>query len=163
MHYSGINLCDTTNGDGCRVSLFVSGCTLHCKGCFNKEAWDFKYGKPFDMNEHGRLILRSLRMPFINGLSVLGGDPFEPQNIDTVTDLSKKAKLQYPEKDIWIWTGRKFNQVKDLECLKYIDVLIVNPFIERLSIHGRYYGSSNQQLLRRHGHEWVADDSEATV
>ena len=163
MNYSGLNLCDTTNGDGCRVSLFVSGCTLHCKGCFNKEAWDFNYGKPFNMDEEGRLIVATLSDPNIQGLSILGGDPFEYKNISTITSVCINAKLWYPDKDIWVWTGRKFDLIKDLPCLDYIDVLVVNPFVERLKIHGRYYGSSNQRVLRKHGHEWIADDPEVSA
>lgn len=148
MNYSGINTCDSTNGDGLRVSLFVSGCSLHCKGCFNKEAWDKNYGKEFT-EETMDTILEALRSPWIDGLSILGGDPLEDYNIPTVNYIVCLVKELYPEKTIWLWTGRKYENIKDIPLLDSVDVLITEPFIERKKCHGKYYGSSNQCVYRK--------------
>lgn len=152
MNYSGLNTCDSTNGDGLRVSLFVSGCSLHCKGCFNKESWNKNYGKEFTENTMNT-ILEALRSPWITGLSILGGDPLEPYNIPAVTYIVSLVKKLYPEKTIWMWTGRKCEQIKDLALLKHVDVLITEPFIERKKCYGKYYGSSNQCVYRRSSEE----------
>lgn len=148
MNYSGINTCDSTNGDGLRVSLFVSGCSLHCKGCFNKDAWNKNYGKEFT-EETMDTLLEALRSPWIEGLSILGGDPLEPHNVPSVSRIVTIVKGLYPEKTIWMWTGRKYEQVKDLALLKNVDVLITEPFIERKKCFGKYYGSSNQHVYKR--------------
>ena len=149
MNYSGINTCDSTNGDGLRVSLFVSGCSLHCKGCFNKDAWDKNYGKEFT-EETMDTLLEALRSPWIDGLSILGGDPLEDYNIPTVNYIVCLVKELYPEKTIWLWTGRKYENIKDIPLLDGVDVLITEPFIERKKCHGKYYGSSNQCVYRKH-------------
>ena len=148
MNYSGINTCDSTNGDGLRVSLFVSGCSLHCKGCFNKEAWDKNYGKEFTEETMDTLI-EALRSPWIAGLSILGGDPLEDYNIPTVNYIVCLVKELYPEKTIWLWTGRKYENIKDIPLLNCVDVLITEPFIEKKLCHGKYYGSSNQCVYRK--------------
>lgn len=145
MNYSGLNTCDSTNGDGLRVSLFVSGCSLHCKGCFNKDAWDKNYGKEFTEKTMDTL-LEALRSPWIDGLSILGGDPLEDYNVPTVSYIVALVKQLMPEKTIWLWTGRKYEQIKDLALLKHVDVLITEPFIERKKCNGKYYGSSNQRV-----------------
>lgn len=152
MNYSGLNTCDSTNGDGLRVSLFVSGCSLHCKGCFNKESWNKNYGKEFTDGTMDT-ILEALRSPWIDGLSILGGDPLEPYNIPAVTYIVSLVKKLYPEKTIWLWTGRKYEQIKDLALLNYVNVLITEPFIERKKCYGKYYGSSNQCVYRRSSEE----------
>ena len=148
MNYSGINTCDSTNGDGLRVSLFVSGCSLHCRGCFNKDAWDKNYGKEFTEDTMDTL-LEALRSPWIDGLSILGGDPLEDYNIPTVNYIVCLVKELYPEKTIWLWTGRKYENIKDIPLLDGVDVLITEPFIERKKCHGKYYGSSNQCVYRK--------------
>jgi anaerobic ribonucleoside-triphosphate reductase activating protein len=148
MNYSGINTCDSTNGDGVRVSLFVSGCSLHCKGCFNKDAWNKNYGKEFT-DDTMNILLEALRSPWIDGLSILGGDPLEDYNIPTVNYIVCLVKKLYPEKTIWLWTGRKYEKIKDIPLLDYVDVLITEPFIERKKCHGKYYGSSNQCVYRK--------------
>lgn len=159
MRYSGLNLCDTANGEGVRVSLFVSGCSLHCKGCFNQEAWDKDYGKLYN----GRIrctILDALSEPTIDGLSLLGGDPLEDYNEPTVLSLCKAVKHHYPNKTIWLWTGRKFNQIKDKPIMEYLDVVVCNPFIEHLKCKEKYYGSSNQEVYRNRkssGGGWIVD------
>lgn len=151
MNYSGLNTCDSSNGDGLRVSLFVSGCSLHCKGCFNKDAWDKNYGKEFT-EETMDTLLEALRSPWIEGLSILGGDPLEPYNVPSVSRIVAIVKELCPEKSIWLWTGRKYEDIKDEEVLKYIDVLVDGPFIERKKVteQGKYYGSTNQRIIRIH-------------
>lgn len=162
MNYSGLNTCDSANGDGLRVSLFVSGCSLHCKGCFNKDAWDKNYGKEFT-EETMDTLLEALRSPWIDGLSILGGDPLEPYNVPAVNYIASLVKQLYPTKTIWLWTGRKYEQIKHLRALlKNVDVLITEPFIESKKCYGKYYGSSNQCVYRRSSEEsedFVRDDS----
>lgn len=149
MNYSGLNLCDTANGPGVRVSLFVSGCSLHCKGCFNQEAWDKNYGMPFDSYALTK-VLEALKEPCIEGLSILGGDPMEEYNRRDVGLVCASVKAMYPDKSIWLWTGRKFDEIKYYgHILDYVDVLICNPFIEHLKCKGKYYGSSNQRAYRK--------------
>lgn len=149
MNYTGLNLCDTANGPGVRVSLFVSGCSLHCKGCFNQEAWDPCYGQLFCSHTLG-IILNALKEPHIEGLSILGGDPMEKYNRPKVGLVCASVKTLYPDKSIWLWTGRKFDEIKYYDhILDYVDVLICNPFIEHLKCKGKYYGSSNQCAYRK--------------
>lgn len=107
MNYADIKTCDVANGLGVRVSLFVSGCTHKCKGCFNAEAWDFNYGKPYD-DEAEQKILDALSHDYITGLSLLGGEPFEPQNQAVLVSLLRKVKQQFPDKDIWCYSGYNF-------------------------------------------------------
>ena len=135
MNYIGLNKFDTANGPGIRVSLFVSGCTLHCKGCFNKESWDFNAGKRFTedtLNE----IFEALDNPYIDGLSILGGDPFEKQNVIEVMHIVSSVRWRFPKKTIWIWSGRKFEKLnEDVDCstvLCFCDVLVDGQFIEHL-------------------------------
>lgn len=151
MNYSGLNTCDTANGPGVRVSLFVSGCSLHCKGCFNKEAWNRQYGKPFT-DETLNTLLEALREPYVDGLSLLGGDPLEPYNEAVVERICSLVRDRFPDKTIWLWTGRKYEEVKDKPIMKYIDVLVDGPFIEKFKINeqGKYYGSSNQRIIPIH-------------
>lgn len=144
MNYLGLNKYDTANGPGIRVSLFVSGCTIHCQGCFNKESWDFNAGKPFT-DKIQEDIIKLLQEPYINGLSILGGDPLEPKNQDTVLSLVKAVK-DSTSKSIWLWTGRIYKQVKDNPILKYIDVLIDGPYIHSLK-PVQYAGSANQNII----------------
>lgn len=147
MNYCGLNLCDSSNGPGLRVSLFVSGCSIHCKECFNKNSWDFNYGKKFTEIEKD-LILTGLKDSFIRGFSLLGGDPFEPEHKEVLMNLLKTIKSKYPAKDIWVWTGRLYKDIKDNELLDYIDVLVDGPFIEKFKdISLKYRGSSNQNII----------------
>ena len=157
MHYAIIKDCDIANGPGVRVSLFVSGCTHRCKGCFNKEAWDFHYGKPFTQETIDQ-ILEMLKPSYIKGLTLLGGEPFEPQNQGPVVDLLRQIKQRYPEKSIWAFSGYLFD--RDIlsgklgeweitqEYLSYLDVLVDGPFIEeKKDLMLRFRGSSNQRLI----------------
>ena len=152
MNYIGISAFDTANGPGVRVSLFVSGCSLHCKGCFNPESWDFCAGRPFT-NETLNELLKALEEPYIDGLSLLGGDPLEPKHVDEVCGIVKAVRARFgSEKTSWLWTGRKYENVQDLEILKYIDVIVDGPFIEKLKVtqQGAYFGSTNQRLIHLH-------------
>ena len=147
MNYIGLNKYDTANGPGIRVSLFVCGCTLCCKGCFNKESWKFNAGLPFTETVK-QDIIKELKNPWIAGFSLLGGDPLEPRLHSEVLDLVKSIKSEVPEKDIWLWTGRLYENEKDNEILNYVDVLIDGPFIQELKDSNlKYRGSSNQKII----------------
>lgn len=147
MNYIGLNKYDTANGEGIRVSLFVSGCTLCCKGCFNKESWKFNAGLPFTETVK-QDIIKELKNPWISGFSLLGGDPLEPKLHSEVLDLVKSIKSEIHNKDIWLWTGRLYENEKDNEILNYVDVLIDGPFIQELKDSNlKYRGSSNQKII----------------
>lgn len=147
MNYIGLNKYDTANGPGIRVSLFVSGCTLCCKGCFNKESWKFNAGLPFTETVK-QDIIKELKNPWISGFSLLGGDPLEPKLHSEVLDLVKSIKSEVPDKDIWLWTGRLYEDEKDNEILQYVDILIDGPFIQEFSDKTlKYKGSKNQRVI----------------
>ena len=157
MNYAKINKNDIANGIGVRVTLFVSGCTHFCKGCFNSEAWDFNYGEPFTEDTVNEL-LEALAPSWIDGLTLLGGEPMEPQNQRALLPFLKKLKELYPEKTIWCFSGytledellsdsRARCEVTD-EMLSLIDVLVDGEFVEELKdISLRFKGSSNQRLI----------------
>jgi len=157
LNYATIKNNDIANGPGVRVSLFVSGCTHRCKGCFNEVAWDFNYGDPFTDAVEER-ILEMLRAPHIKGLTLLGGEPFEPQNQPALVKLLRRIKKELPQKSIWAFSGYLFE--KDIlagrlgpkeitdEFLNYLDVLVDGPFIEeKKNLMLRFRGSSNQRLI----------------
>lgn len=157
MNYGKINTCDIANGPGVRVSLFVSGCRNHCKGCFNPETWDFDYGQPFT-DYTMDYILRSLGKKYIDGFTILGGDPFEPENQNVVAYILRKVREAYPYINIWVYTGYLYDA--DLvkggkvwteftnEILGYIDTLVDGPFIEEeKDITLQYRGSRNQRVI----------------
>lgn len=147
MNYGRINKTDIANGPGVRVSLFVSGCRNRCKGCFQPETWDFNYGEKFTKDMYIE-IDDALSEGYIEGLSILGGDPFEPENIEVITDLCKFIKTFSPCKTIWIYTGYLYEDLKDLEIMEYIDVLVDGPFIEsKKDISLQFRGSSNQRII----------------
>ena len=147
MNYAAIKNYDIANGPGCRVSLFVTGCRHHCKGCFNAEAQAFDYGTEYTA-ETRRELLGMLSDEHIAGLSILGGEPFEPENREEVLQLCAAAKSLYPEKDIWVWTGGEFEDLKNLPVMQYIDVLIDGPFVETLKNLSLFYrGSLNQRVI----------------
>lgn len=149
MNYIGISSFDTANGPGVRVSLFVSGCRLQCPGCFNPESWDFNAGKPYTEETQAQ-ILSALEDDFVTGLSLLGGDPLEPENVDELTALCKAVREKFgTKKTIWLWTGRRFEKVCDLEIFKYVDTVVDGPFVEKLKVEtkGSYFGSSNQRVI----------------
>ena len=157
MNYATIKNCDIANGPGVRVSLFVSGCTHHCKGCFNQEAWDFHFGKPFTQETIDR-ILAMLAPGYIRGLTLLGGEPFEPENQGPIVELLRQVKAKFPEKSVWAFSGYLFD--RDIlpgklgdpaitgEYLGYLDVLVDGPFVEaKKDLALRFRGSSNQRLI----------------
>lgn len=147
MNYGAIKNLDIANGPGVRVSLFVSGCRNNCPGCFNKEAQDFNYGQKFT-NETWLEIKEMLDNPNVAGLSILGGDPFEPENIGTVEALCQMTRIYFPDKSIWVWTGYRFEDLAHLDIMKYIDVLVDGRFVERLKdLRLAYRGSSNQRVI----------------
>ena len=129
MNYAGIKKVDIANGPGVRVSLFVSGCRNHCPGCFQPETWDFSYGEPFTKKTE-KEIIRALRPSWIQGLSILGGDPMEPENRKTLLPLLKRIRINHPDKDVWLYTGYIYEKIRDIELLKWVDVLVDGPFIE---------------------------------
>lgn len=156
MNYGNIKNCDIANGSGVRVTLFVSGCTHHCKGCFNSETWDFKYGKPFDKEVEDKLI-RMLAPDFIDGLTLLGGEPFEPVNQRALLPFVRKVKELYPTKNIWAFSGYLYEELTGdvppaceatAELLSYVDVLVDGEFKEELKdIRLVFRGSSNQRVI----------------
>ncbi len=154
MNYATIKNCDIANGPGIRVSLFVSGCTHRCPGCFNEVAWDFAYGKPFT-EETAEQILDMLRPSYIRGLTLLGGEPFEPQNQSAVVELLRRIRQELPEKSIWAFSGYLFEKdmlsgrIGDVsEYLSYLDVLVDGPFVqEKKNLSLRFRGSENQRII----------------
>ena len=155
MNYAELKSHDIANGPGVRVSLFVSGCTHCCKGCFNREAWDFEYGKPFDEAVMDK-ILELLRPDYIRGITYLGGEPMDPKNQQGLLTLTKKIKAAYPNKTIWCFTG--YILEKDIlsghlgqtakELLQQCDVLVDGPFMEeKKNLRLKFRGSENQRLL----------------
>lgn len=157
MHYAMIKNCDIANGPGVRVSLFVSGCTHRCKGCFNEIAWDFHYGEPFTQ-ETIDYILDLLAPRQIKGLTLLGGEPFDPRNQGSIVELLRQVKEKYPEKSVWAFSGYLLD--RDIlsgtlgdwemtrEYLSYLDVLVDGPFVEeKKDLSLRFRGSSNQRLI----------------
>ncbi len=145
--YNKIRKMDISNGPGVRVSIFMQGCIFHCEGCFNPETWDFKCGNEFTddtINE----VLNLCAPDHIKGLSILGGEPMHPKNIEATTKLAKEFKKKYPNKTIWSWTGFTFEDIKDKEVFKYIDVLIDGQFkINLRNPNLRWKGSSNQRVI----------------
>lgn len=157
MNYARIKKTDVANGPGVRVSLFVSGCTRACKGCFNSEAWDFNYGEPFTVETEAE-IMQALDHDYIKGFSVLGGEPMELQNRGTVLELLRKVREAYPAKSIWCYTGYDYEE--DLlrwsaegdrtvtELLGLIDVLVDGRFVEgKKDMRLAFRGSGNQRLI----------------
>lgn len=159
MNYATIKWTDIANGEGVRISLFVSGCTRRCKDCFNAVAWDFSYGKPFDESVR-ESIYEGLKAEYIAGLSLLGGEPLEPENQRALLPFVKEVKKRFPEKSIWCYTGNVFDPASGLlkeqekntevteELISLFDVLVDGEFIEaQKNIRLKFRGSSNQRIL----------------
>ena len=156
MNYSAIKNCDIANGFGVRVSLFVSGCTHHCKNCFNKETWDFTSGEPFTKEIEDKIIA-DLAPSYIDGLSLLGGEPMEKVNQKGLLPFIKRVKETYPDKNIWCYTGYLYEDLlpggkvhsEDTdELLSFIDILVDGEFVEELySIMLKFRGSANQRVI----------------
>ena len=162
MNYASIRTCDIANGEGVRVTLFVSGCTHHCKGCFNPDQWDFDYGEPFTREVEDR-ILKDLEPSYIAGLSILGGEQMEPANQRALVPFLRRFREKFGDtKTLWVYTGcvldtETFNlqpstfnlEGTTQEFLRMIDVLVDGPFIEELKdISLQFRGSSNQRILK---------------
>ncbi len=157
MNYGDIKSCDVANGVGVRVSLFVSGCRHHCPGCFNPETWDFAYGKPFTPATEEEL-LQLLAPSYITGLSLLGGEPFEPENQKVLAPFLHKVQAKYPEKDIWCYSGYLYDtelvpgkwedQATTRQMLSCIDVLVDGEFhLAEKQLNLRFRGSANQRVI----------------
>jgi len=154
LNYADIKKVDVANGPGVRVSLFVSGCTHHCKECFNPETWDFGFGSPFG-EEQIEEIFSLLDRDHIRGLSLLGGEPFEPENQETVLDLVRRVREKLPGKTIWCYSGYLFEELAGgevgahgRELLELLDVLVDGPFVlEKKDLGLRFRGSSNQRII----------------
>lgn len=156
MYYAEIKECDIANGLGVRVSLFVSGCTHHCPGCFNEIAWDFKYGEEFT-EETSERILKALAPSHIAGLTLLGGEPMEMSNQEGLLPLLRKMKEMYPDKNVWCYTGYLLDDLLEGGCvhtditdelLSYIDILVDGKFmLEKKNIRLKFRGSENQRII----------------
>lgn len=156
MNYATVKYCDIANGIGVRTSLFVSGCTHRCKGCFNAVAWDFNYGELFGEKQENE-ILASLAPAYINGLSLLGGEPFEPQNQSALLRLCRRVREEFPQKTIWCYTGYQIEDIlagkvgekqTALALLRCLDILVDGEFIEeKKNIRLKFRGSENQRII----------------
>ena len=147
MRYNLIRKMDISNGPGVRVSIFMQGCSFHCKNCFNQETWDFEGGKEFTDDTINK-VLELCNKPEVKGLSILGGEPMHPTNIEGTTKLAKAFKEKYPEKTIWTWTGFKYEDIKDKDVFNYIDVLIDGQYKDELHDPTlKWKGSSNQRVI----------------
>jgi anaerobic ribonucleoside-triphosphate reductase activating protein len=158
MHIGEIYKADSANGPGMRVSVFVSGCTIHCKGCFNSKTWDFNYGHLWTKEQEDNLI-KELSLSYYRGLTILGGEPFEPQNQPAVSELILRVKKELPKKDIWVYTGNTYDinlvpggsrYISDYtdNILDNIDVLVDGPFVEELlNLKLKFRGSENQRII----------------
>lgn len=157
MNYAEIKNVDIANGPGVRISLFVSGCPHHCKGCFNEVTWDFTYGKPYTQETINH-ILELLKADYIKGITFLGGEPMAPSNQESVLNTMRQIKEHYTNKDIWLYTGYLLDtdimgkMVDTLphtsEILRYIDVLVDGPFIEeQKNLNLQFKGSENQRII----------------
>ena len=151
MNYGTIKKVDVANGPGVRVSLFVSGCRNHCKGCFNPETWDFSYGQPFTKETEDEII-EALRPSWIQGLSILGGEPMEPENEAALISFLERVRVELPGKDIWLYSGYRFEDLQGREILDFVDVLVDGPFDEKEKDAGlAFRGSRNQRIIRMEG------------
>ena len=147
MNYHKIEKFSTNNGTGIRVVLWCSGCSLHCKNCQNPETWDKDSGQLWT-EESEQELFEALDKDYITGITYSGGHPLEPYNIDVVTDIAKKIKERFPNKTQWLYTGWNWEQIKDFEIIKYIDVVVDGPYIdEQRDISLKWRGSSNQRVI----------------
>lgn len=157
MHYAEIKYCDIANGVGVRTTLFVSGCRNHCPGCFQPETWDFTMGKPFTRETEDEIIA-SLEPPYVQGLTLLGGEPLEPENQEALLPFLRRVRAERPDKTIWLYTGLTWEQITEgpsractpqtPELLSLLDVVVDGPFIlAKKDISLRFRGSSNQRLI----------------
>ena len=178
MHYSTIKDCDIANGIGVRITLFVSGCTNHCKNCFQPQTWDFDFGEPFT-EETEEKLLEMLKPDYINGLTLLGGEPMEPQNLRALVPFLKRVREAYPNKNIWCFTGFTYEVLKTDgshprcevtdEMLSLIDVLVDGRYVDELKdLTLQFRGSSNQRLIdmvktRENGEVTLLPNNDRTI
>lgn len=149
MKYVAITTDEMLQGEGLRVALWVSGCSLKCDGCHNKEYWDKDFGKVYDEEDVMNQIRKELDKDYIAGLTILGGNPTEIYNLSEVCLLCKRVKMEYPDKTIWLYSGHTYEYLKNLELLKYVDVLVDGPFIKELADENYpWAGSTNQRVIR---------------
>lgn len=148
MRYNLIRKMDISNGPGVRVSIFMQGCSFHCEKCFNPETWDFDGGNEFT-DKTVEQVLELCDKDYIKGLSILGGEPMHPKNVEATTKIAKAFKEKYPNKNIWMWSGFNFEKdLKDKEVMKYIDVLVDGQYVDKLhSPTLKWKGSSNQRVI----------------
>ena len=148
MKYNVIRKMDISNGPGVRVSVFMQGCEFHCKNCFNPETWSFDGGKEFTQESIDK-VMELCGKDHIKGLSILGGEPMHPKNIEATTKLAKEFKQKYPNKSLWVWSGFNFDKdLKDKEVVKYIDVLVDGRYVDELHDPTlKWKGSSNQRVI----------------
>lgn len=147
MNYCKIEACSIAAGPGCAVSLFVSGCEHHCKGCFNPETWSFEYGKKFT-EQTIEAIIKLAAPSYISHLAVFGGEPLHPKNREEVIRLVRKFKAKYPDKTVWLWTGYLIEEVFEDLVDSRIDVVVDGRFVEELKdFRLKYRGSSNQRVI----------------
>lgn len=147
MRYNLIRKMDISNGPGVRVSIFMQGCSFHCKNCFNPETWDFEGGQEFTDDTINKVLELSDKKE-VKGLSILGGEPMHPTNIEGTTKLAKTFKEKYPEKNIWAWSGFKYEDIKDNDVFNYIDVLVDGQYKDELHDPTlKWRGSSNQRVI----------------
>ena len=147
MYYSQIKPIDIANGKGIRTTIWVSGCEFHCKGCFNEETWDFEYGQKFTEDDL-RYLVSCLKKEYCRGLTVLGGEPLHPQNLEDVIDLCQLIKEIFPDKDIWLYTGYSKKEAFKTGIQDYVDVMVTGPFVEEKKVLGEFRGSSNQEIIK---------------
>lgn len=147
MNYHKIILNDTANGDGIRVTLFVSGCSLHCSDCHNPQCWSQHSGQPFTDDTIGE-IMKELSKSYNSGITLSGGHPLEPYNIEDITSLCKKIKKRFPTKTIWLYTGLLYEDVKEYDVMNYVDVLVDGKYEKDLrDLTLKWRGSSNQRVI----------------
>lgn len=147
MRYNLIRKMDISNGPGVRVSIFMQGCSFHCKNCFNQETWDFEGGQEFTEDTINKVLELSDKKE-VKGLSILGGEPMHPTNIEGTTKLAKAFKEKYPEKSIWAWSGFKYEDIKNNDVFNYIDVLVDGQYKDELHDPTlKWRGSSNQRVI----------------
>ena len=147
MRYNLIRKMDIADGPGVRVSIFMQGCQFHCKNCFNPETWDFNGGKEYN-DEVIEKVLQLCKKDHIKGLSILGGEPMNPINREGTTRLAKKFKENFPDKNLWMWTGFKYEDLKDEEVFKYVDVLVDGQYKDELHDPTlKWKGSANQRVI----------------
>ena len=151
MNYCGLKKTDIANGPGVRVSLFVSGCRNRCPGCFQPETWDFSYGEPFTEQTEEEII-HALHPRWIQGLSLLGGDPMEPENQAVLLPFLRRVKAELPEKDVWLYTGYRLEDVRESPLLPYVDTVVDGPFVaEQKDVSLAFRGSRNQRIIHLQG------------